>query len=152
MNDSVINIHADNIDTARIVEEIRKTVAEKARAGFYRDPLIARAERNNMANLRHSDEFWDFYLESLQDFAQVDINDYEIVERRSKFSRLLVALKKTIWALLRFYTYRLWSQQNQINSLLLASVSGSREGLLEKIRTLEARLDNLEKRQTPPKP
>ena len=42
----------------------------------------------------------------------------EIYERRARFTKPLVVLKRAIWKLLKFYTYRLWSQQNQVNGLL----------------------------------
>jgi hypothetical protein len=77
----------------------------------------------------------------------VDINDFEIVERRPVFGRLLVRLKRAIWKLLKFYTYRLWSQQNQVNGLLLAALEGLESSTQEKLRALEARLAELEKAQ-----
>ena len=67
-----------------------------------------------LQNLRDEEEFMEFYLGCLRDAVFVDINDFEIVERRQRFSRALVALKRSIWNLLKFYTYRLWSQQNLV--------------------------------------
>ena len=138
------------MDTAAIVAEIRATVAEKIRTGQYADARIARAERTNLQNLRNQEEFLDFYLECLRDAVFVDIGDFEIIERRARFSKLLIALKKSIWALLRFYTYRLWSQQNLVNGLLLSAVETAEQRNRERIRELEARLAALEQKAAPP--
>jgi hypothetical protein len=54
--------------------------------------------------------------------------------------------KKTLWKALKFYTYRLWSQQNQVNGLLLAAIEESDKKHRDKIRTLEDRLAKLESR------
>jgi hypothetical protein len=74
----------------------------------------------------------------------VDINDFEIREQRRFGNRLLVAVKKIIWSLLKFYTYRLWSQQNQVNGLLLTAIEGLDDKYRNKIRDLETRVAELE--------
>ena len=156
MKDEFFTIRADGVDAAQIVEEIRATVAEKRAAGLYNDPRIARAERSNLSNLRNNEEFLSFYLDCLKEAAFVDISDFEIVERRARFARPLIALKRAIWKLLKFYTYRLWSQQNQVNGLLLSAIenieSTYRErlaGLQEQVASLQARIDELEKCREP---
>lgn len=147
MNDATsqeFSIGAPGIDTNAIVEDIRATVARKIEEGIYADPRIARAERHNLLHLKNDDEFLDFYLDCLREAVFVDIGDFEIVERRARFSGLLVRLKRTIWSLLRFYTYRLWSQQNQTNGLLLSAIEGIDDAYKEKIASLEERLAALE--------
>lgn len=145
MNDSIFEIGASGIDTARIVEEIRASVAEKMEKGFYTDDRVARAERTNLANLKDEEDFLSFYLDCLRDTVFVDINDFEIIERRSTFSGLFVAVKRCIWKVLKFYTYRLWSQQNQVNGLLLSAIEGTESRYRDKVRELEERINKLEK-------
>lgn len=140
-------IGAPGVDAERLVAEIRDTVARRTREGAYSDPRIARAERANLMNLKHEDEFLPFYLDCLKDAVFVDINDFDIHERRQRFSRALVALKRTIWKLLKFYTYRLWSQQNQVNGLLLTAVDSLESRYREKVAALEARVAKLESAQ-----
>lgn len=149
MDAKLFEIGATGIDTARIVTEIRETVARKTREGAYSDPRIARAERSNLLNLRSEDDFLPFYLECLKDAVFIDINDFEIHERR-RFGAVLVAVKRGIWMLLKFYTYRLWSQQNQVNGLLLTAVDSIEERHRAKIAALEARLAKLEGAGAPP--
>ena len=144
MTKPIIEIGADGVDVDRIVAEIRAAVAEKTRAGHYTEGRVARAERTNLENLRDEAAFLEFYLECLRDAVFVDISDFEIVERRARLSRPLVALKKVIWKLLKFYTYRLWSQQNMVNGLLLSAIETSERQHREKIEELEKRIAELE--------
>ena len=144
MSDAQFEIHAPGVDVEKVVEEIRAAVSEKRGKGLYTDARVARAERYNLTHLKTDDEFLAFYLEALRDAVFVDISDFEIVERRLRFSRLLVALKRVIWKLLKFYTYRLWSQQNQINGLLLSAVDSAQSASREKLAQLEERIARLE--------
>lgn len=137
-------IHAPAVDVDRIVKEIRDTVARKRADGAYADPRIARAERTNLINIQDDEDFFSFYMSCLRDAFVVDINDFRIVERRSRFSGTLVALKRTIWKLLKFYTYRLWSQQNQINGLLISALESNERKYRERLSALEARIAGLE--------
>lgn len=144
-----IEIGAVGVDVRQVVEEIRSRVAEKMAAGHYADPGIARAERMNLASLRREEDLLQFYFESLRECFFVDINDFEIIERRRLLAPVLVTLKRLIWKLLKFYTYRLWSQQNQVNGLLLSTIEESEQYYRAKIKALEERLNRLEASQTP---
>ncbi len=142
-DEQVFQIGADGIDAEALVAEIRRTVAEKAARGAYADADIARAERLNLQNLK-DDEFLALYLDCLREAVYVDIGDFEILERRKRFAPLLVRLKRAIWSLLKFYTYRLWSQQNEVNGLLLAAVEGIDQRYRDRLRDLETRVEQLE--------
>ena len=150
MNDSGISIGAEGVDTAALVEQIRATVEQKRRDGVYTDPVVARAEQHNLAHLKDQDGFFRLYLESLREAVFVDINDFEIHERRRFFAPALVRFKRTLWSLLKFYTYRLWSQQNQINGLLLSLAEEQDDKYRRKIEQLEKRMAELEARLKPP--
>ena len=133
------SIGADGVNAEKIMADIKARVAEKTERGVYRDMRVARAERANLVNLSDDESFLKYYLECLRNAVFVDINDFEIREHRRFGSVFLVALKKITWNILKFYTYRLWSQQNQINGLLVTAV----ESLDEKYR---ARIEKLERR------
>ena len=143
MTKPLFEIGADGIDTEQIVREIQETVARKAKEGVYDDARIARAERSNLVNLKNSEEFLSFYLRNLRQAAFVDISDFEIRERRSLFAPILVRLKKGIWKLQKFYTYRLWSQQNQVNGLLVTAIQGLDEKYSTRIKELEEEVARL---------
>lgn len=145
MSDQLFQVGAPGVDVEKIVREIRETVERKAAEGVYADARIARAERANLINFRDDEEFLTFYLNSLREAAVVDINDFEIRERRSgPAAPLLVKLKRTIWSLLKFYTYRMWSQQNMVNGLLVTGLESLNDRCDEKIKRLEARIAELE--------
>ena len=144
MNGPTFTIGANGIDVEKIVVDIQTTVAEKMRNGMYADARIARAERTNITNLKNDEDFLAFYLECLRDAVAVDINDFEIHEKRALFSGMLISVKRLIWKLLKFYTYRLWSQQNQTNTLLLSAVESTEERYRDKIKKLEERIAQLE--------
>jgi hypothetical protein len=140
-------IGATGVDVAAIVQSIRDTVARKMSEGAYSDGRIARAEKNNLIHLTDDADFFQFYIDCLRDISHVDINDYTIRERRQGLiGWSLIALKKVIWKLLKFYTYRLWSQQNQINGLLLSAIEEIDRKYRDRIQKLEDRVKSLESR------
>ena len=146
MSDSeqLLSIGAPGLDVDRLVAEIQATADRKMQDGVYSDARVARAEKTNLVHLRGTDGFLTFYLACLRDAVFVDISDFEIRERRSAFAPALVALKKVIWKLLKFYTYRLWSQQNQVNGLVITALQGIEEQTEGRIAKLEARVAELE--------
>ena len=142
----MISIAAKGVDTEAIINDIVETAGRKASDGTYAAAGLDAAALGVPLAFDSNTDFLDAYLGILRDTAFVDISDFEIVERRSRFARPLVRLKKLIWSLLRFYTYRLWSQQNQVNGLLLAAIEGMREEQREKLESLEKRITALEAR------
>lgn len=139
-----IRIGADGIDVRKVEEEILAAVAAKRAAGVYDDDLVARAERNNLLTLKDDESFMEQYLVCLRQIVPVDINDFEIPRRSSPFAPLATALKKVIWKLLKFYTYRLWSQQNQTNNVLLAAIEIMDRRHRKEVADLKARIEALE--------
>ncbi len=146
MADSIFEIGAGGVDVEKIMAEIEASIAAKMEAGLYRDVRVARAERTNLAILKDDESFVRFYLECLRESVLVDISDFEIRERR-RGGAFLVVFKKIIWKLLKFYTYRLWSQQNQVNAMLVAAVEGVDQKYRNRLQDVERRLKALEGRQ-----
>ena len=146
MSEPIISMGAPGVDTARTVAEIQAEVDENVRSGLYADACVARAERLNLAPGAQDGSFLEYYLRCLPDAAVVDIGDFEIRERRARFAALLIRLKRTIWNLLKFYTYRLWSQQNQVNGMVVTAIEGLEEQHRLKIEKLEQRIKDLESR------
>ncbi|HQQ60306.1 MAG TPA: hypothetical protein PKU89_03090 [Kiritimatiellia bacterium] len=141
---SILFIGAPGFNVDRLVADLQATADRKMKAGVYADARVARAEKTNLVNLRGSDDFVSFYLTCLREAVFVDISDFEIHERRRFFTPLLVAFKKAIWKILKFYTYRLWSQQNQINGLIITGLEGMEEQTAARLAALEQRLARLE--------
>ena len=139
-----ISIGADGINAGAVVAQIQAEVARKRAAGAYDEARVARAERNNLLTLKDDASFMEQYLLCLRQIVAVDINDFEIIEKRGRFAPALVRLKKAIWKLLKFYTFRLWSQQNQTNALLLAAVEIMETRHRREIAGLRERIAKLE--------
>jgi len=134
------SIDAEGIDAEKIMAEIKASIADKAARGLYRDMRIAQAERANLVNLGNDENFLKYYIECLRNAVFVDINDFEIREKRRLGAFLLVAFKRIVWNLLKFYTYRLWSQQNQINGLLVTAIESLDAKYRGRIEALERKL------------
>ena len=141
----ILSIGAPGLDVDRLVADLQATADRKMKDGAYGDARVARAEKTNLVHLRGSDDFIAFYLSCLRDAVFVDISDFEIRERRRFLGPVLVSFKKTIWQLLKFYTYRLWSQQNQVNGLVITALEGIEEQSAARIAALEKRIAELEK-------
>ncbi len=139
-----VSIGADGIDVQRVVSEIQAEVARKREAGLYDEARVARAERNNLLTLKDDASFMEQYMLCLRQIVPVDINDFEIIEKRGRFAPLMIRLKRAIWKLLKFYTFRLWSQQNQTNALLLAAIEIMQTRHAREVDELKARLAALE--------
>ena len=150
MNDETtqpaIRIGADGIDVHRLEEEILAAVASKRAAGVYDDDLVSRAEENNLLTLKDDESFMEQYIVCLRQIVPVDINDFPILEKRSLFAPVSRLIKKVLWKMLKFYTYRLWSQQNQTNSVLLAAIEIMDRRHKKEIAALTSRIEALEAR------
>jgi len=142
----ILTIGAPGLDVDTLVADLQATATRKMKDGVYADARVARAEKTNLVHLRGSDDFITFYLTCLRDAVFVDISDFEIRERRRVIGPLLVGFKKILWKLLKFYTYRLWSQQNQINGLIITALEGMEEQTGAKLAALEKRITELERK------
>lgn len=141
-----LSIGAPGFDVDQLVADLQATVDRKMKDGVYADARVARAEKTNLVHLRGSEDFITFYLTCLRDAVFVDISDFEIRDRHRLAGPLLVGLKKVLWKLLKFYTYRLWSQQNQVNGLVITALEGMEEQTARRIAALEKRIAELERK------
>ena len=145
MNKTQVTIGAQNINRQTVVQEARQSVERKQRNGTYSSAGLNTANKASPLDFKTDSQFLSFYLETLRENVFVDISDFEIEEKRHRFRSALIRLKKGIWNLLKFYTYRMWSQQNQINGLLLSAIEGLNERREAEIRSLKKRIAELEK-------
>ena len=146
--DEPVKIGTDGtVDAAAAVAEIRRRAAERVKNGEYDLETLVRAERFNVAALKDNPEFFNGYLSAIHRVTQVDIGDWEIREKHKGFKgALLIKLKKAIRALLRFYTFRLWTQQNRANAIFHSSLSLLAERESEDLAKANARIAELERR------
>jgi hypothetical protein len=142
MSDSIFNSDAEGAEEA--ASEVQAETDKKRAAGAY-DGLNIRKDGANLAELSSKGELVENYLETLHEGVFVDITDFEIEERRTMLPGLVIAFKRLLWKMLKFYTFRLWSQQNEVNGLLLSTIEAIESSHRDKIKDLEARVDELEK-------
>ena len=140
------DLNNKGVDAAALVAEISIDVGRKRRRGIYDgDYIIARAERHNFMYLADCKELLGYNLNCLQCAVVVDTNGFDIEDRRPGLKGyLVIRLKTIIWNLLAFYTSRMWSQQNQANSLLISALESAYHQSETRIETLEARIAELE--------
>ena len=111
-------------DVEAIMERIRERVEEKRRTGTYERYNLSAATALEMNNLRSDDAYLDYYLKTIWRAADVDLGDFEIYSKTFLIGRPAVWLKKVIWKLLKFYTFRLFSQQKDYNARMASIVQG----------------------------
>ncbi len=145
MNDPLFQIGADGVDEKRINGEISAEADRKARQGLYDGVFGKRGAQVDLARLAKDGSLIESYSDAIREGIFIDINDFEIVESRRFLTGFFVALKRFIWNMLKFYTYRLWTQQNEVNSMLLSTTEALDSAHRDKIAELSARIEKLEK-------
>lgn len=136
---------ATPFDVEHIVREIQAEVAVKAAKGDYQDARVERLQRFELKDAGDPD-YIHALIRSLRRGSNVDINDFEIRKKEERFASLKLQLKKVLWPSLKFYTFRLWSQQNEINSNLVTVLEATVNRYEQQISKLETRVRELEKR------
>ena len=142
-----IRIGAEGVDVARVMNEIRADVKSKKEAGLYEHLDFVNLDKYHLDAISDDNELLFHYFRLLYLTSEIDINDFEIKKKHGLFAGAEVLLKKIIWKLLKFYTFRLFSQQINFNGSIVSTLKcinrkiDSRDQLLEKrIAALEQKL------------
>lgn len=122
-----------NIDN--IMEEVKKKVADKRETGVYEKYNLDNITTKDIKELHSEKDFLNYYMELIQHTCDIDIGDFEIPSKGGIFGKPMAKLKRVIWIMLRFYTYRLFSQQKEFNFQLVNAIT-----------SLNKRLDKIEKK------
>ena len=144
--ESYIKIGADGLDVEDIVRQIRERADSRRNNGEFDMNALARAERFNLSSLSDDEDFFERYIDCLGVIFNVNVNDYEIVERRAFFAPVLRRFKRGVWKILKFYTYHLWSQQNQVNHAFHSGLKLLNFHERKQVKTLQDRIGELEAR------
>jgi len=132
------------VDPAELEARLRRRAATRA-------PEVAAqvrqiSQRFDLARLQDEETFLHSYIDLLRELHQVDINDFPITSQRGLLSLPIRLLKRLTWNLLKFYTYRLFSQQTQINGQLVAALEGLLRKSDQRVAELEHKISALETR------
>ncbi len=127
--ENLFEIKDSQIDIRKIMETIDKRIEEKKKAGFYEKYDLSRVHNLEIEKISDDRDFLEYYLKVLRQTYDINIGDFEIHSKGGFLGKPVVCLKKIIWNLLKFYTYRLFSQQKEFNAQITNAVISLNEKL-----------------------
>ena len=116
MTEPFAEIGADGCDAEKALQDIEKAAAGTSPVNEALD-MIGELD---IKALKDNTEVLSRVIAHMRESAMIDIGDFEIVNTGGPFGRLEVFVKKTIWKLLRFYTFRMFTQQRAFNAQVVA--------------------------------
>jgi hypothetical protein len=118
----IFEIGADGVDVAAIQREIEDRIARKKEAGVYDRYDLSRVAALELSGVKSEADFLDYSLKVIQQTWDLDIGDFPIYSKGGILGAPAVMLKKAVWKLLKFYTYRLFSQQKEFNCQVVNAI------------------------------
>ena len=141
--DKIFELPGIGADEEAINQEILARIKEKEKKGIYDLYNIEKEARIDFLDIKNDAEFLDYYLKIIKKSWAIDINDFEIPRKKGHIGWAEVQLKKVIWKLLKFYTYRIFSQQIEFNSQVKNTLNAIERDFSEKVRNLEIKIEQL---------
>ena len=126
------DIETDGVDTDAIMRRIRERIAKKRADGVYDRYNLTGITKLEVAEAKSEEDFLRYSLKMLQRTHEIDIADFPIPNKGGPFGWLAVLVKKVLWHLLKFYTWRMWTQQREFNAQVVNT-----------LRTLNRKIDSL---------
>ncbi len=128
-------IKTPGVDVKKIMDDIQSKIKEKKEQGVYNQYSLDRVTRLEIENIKGDVEYLQWLMKVMNQSWDINIGDPQIVNKGGLLGKPEMWLKKIIWHLLKFYTYRMFSQQKEFNSQTVMAL-----GLLSK------RIDQLEEK------
>jgi len=128
------DIQTDGVDTDDIMRRIRERIEQKRAAGVYDRYNLTGITRLEVAEAKSEEDFLRYSLKMLQRTHEIDIADFPIPNKGGPFGWLEVLVKKVLWYLLKFYTWRMWTQQREFNAQVVNT-----------LRALNRKIDDLKR-------
>jgi len=132
--DRTIEINTEGIDTDKIMRQIRARIEAKRAAGVYDKYNLTGITKLEVSEAKSEEDFIRYSLKMLQRTHEIDIADFPIPNKGGPFGWLEVLVKKALWYLLKFYTWRMWTQQREFNAQVVNT-----------LRALDRKLDGLKR-------
>lgn len=139
------NVAAKNVDIEAIMKDIKEKVKEKKQQGVYDKYNLDGLTIDDITQLKDEQDFLKYYIELIQHTCDIDIGDFEIPSKGGIFGKPIAKFKRIVWVLMRFYTYRLFSQQKEFNFQLVNTLMSMNKKLEDKVGELTNRIDELGK-------
>lgn len=136
----IIEIYGIGPEAEKIHQEIQKTIEEKEKMGVYALHSLISGMNADFLDLQNDAQFLEYYLKVIKRTWNVDINDFEIQKKKGLKGKAEWVLKKIIWKLLKFYTYRIFSQQIEFNSQIKNTVLAMHREFSGRIERIEKEL------------
>lgn len=133
----IFEIYGIGPEAENLYQEIQKAIEEKEKKGVYALHSLSGDMKVDFLDLQNDGQFLEYYLKVIKRTWAVDINDFEIQKKKGFKGKAEWALKKIIWKLLKFYTYRIFSQQIEFNSQIKNTVLVMHKKFSEKIESIE---------------
>jgi hypothetical protein len=113
--DDAFSVSVENLDVEEIVRAVKERVEKKKAAGVYDRYNLVGVTKLEVSQAKSEEDFLRYHLKALRKSWEIDIGDFEIPSKGGLLGRPAVWLKKAIWFLLKFYTFRLFTQQRDFN-------------------------------------
>lgn len=140
---TTFTISADGIDVQKIMERIRERVEKKRAAGVYDKYNLDKVTRLEVAEAKSDEDFLRYYLKIIRKTYLLNIDDFEIPSKGGILGKPLVWLKKVIWNMLKFYTYRMFTQQREFNLQIVHTLIALNRKIDKNHRELMQKLEQL---------
>ncbi len=129
------NIGADETLARKALEETAKKLKALEAAGVYNRNSLAQKEYAELTQIKTNAEYVEHNLKIMKRSWDIDIGDFEIRRKGGLKGTLEYWTKKTCWALMKFYSFRMFTQTKAYNLQAITALS-----------SLNRRLDKIEKR------
>ncbi len=147
MSDEIFRIDASVIDVETIMTKIEERVQDKKKKGIYDLYNLENLPLLELEQIKTDDDILNYSLRMIQKSSDINISDYQILkDGRGIVAGIEVFIKKLIWKLLKFYTYRLFVQQKEFNYQVVNALNVMHRNYQKKIEELNNRVRILERK------
>jgi hypothetical protein len=143
MNEPFFQIDVDGLSTESLMAEIEVSIQAKTDAGIYDSCAMDDIADFDVLKLEDESQFLEYYLKTLRTSWAIDINDFTIPRKPGVLGWLEQKIKSLIWKVLKFYTYRLFSQQREFNSQASQTIIAQHQEYSRRLDSLEKKLEAL---------
>jgi len=144
MQKNIFDIQDSEIDLYNIHAEIALNVQKCLDNNEYQDYDLSKVSSYFLSSIKDRKEYIEENIKVIDTSWAIDINDFEILlKKKGIFALLEFLLKKVIWKLLKFYTFRLFSQQREFNMQMKDAVTVLYSDYQKRLAVIEASIKNL---------
>ncbi len=144
MQKNIFDIQDSEIDLHNIHTEIACNVQKRLDHNEYQDYDLSKVSSYFLSSIKDRKEYIEENIKVIGTSWAIDLNDFEILlKKKGIFALLEFLLKKVIWKLLKFYTYRLFSQQREFNMQMKDAVTLLYSDYQKRLAVIEASIKNL---------